>query len=59
MRTCNITQTYVDEDDPWLGILDAEAFAICATANRLKYYSPEKLVFGHDIILPIKHTVDW
>ena len=22
VRTCNITQTYVDEGDPWSGILD-------------------------------------
>ena len=24
--TCNITQNYVDEDDPWLGILAAASF---------------------------------
>ena len=28
VQTLNITQTYVDEDDPWLGIMAAEAFAI-------------------------------
>ena len=32
---------------------------ICLTKNRLKCYSPVKLVFGRDIILPIKHKVDW
>ena len=57
VRTCNITQTYVDEDDPWLWIL--AAFAIFSTTNRLKGYSLGQQVFGRDIILPIKHTVYW
>ena len=51
----NISETYVDEDDPWSGILAAAAFEICSTKNRLKYYSPGQLVFGRDMILAIKH----
>ena len=54
-----MTQTYVDEDEPWLGILAASEFAIFSTTNRLKGYSPGQLVFGRDIIILIKHTVDW
>ena len=35
VRTFNIsTQTYVDEDDPWTGILAAAAFTIHSTTNR-------------------------
>ena len=56
--TFNITKTYVDEDDPWLGILDAVAFAIHSTKNRLKCYIPGQLVLGRDMTLPIKHKVD-
>ena len=26
VRTCNIKQTYIEEDDPWSGILSADAF---------------------------------
>ena len=59
VRTFNITQTYVDEEDPWLGILFAAAFEIFSTTNNLKDYSPGNLIFGRDIILPIKHKVDW
>ena len=59
VRTYNITQTYVDRDDPLPGILSAAAFAIISTTNRLKGYSPVQLIFGRDMILPIKHTVDW
>ena len=28
VRTCNIKQTYIEEDDPWTGILATAAFAI-------------------------------
>ena len=54
-----MTQTYVDEDEPWLGILAASEFAIFSTTNRLKGYSPGQLVFGRDIIILIKHNMYW
>ena len=60
VRTFNIsTQTYVEKNYPRKGILAAAAFGICSTTNRKKCYSPGKLIFVHDIILPIKHRVDW
>ena len=59
MRTCIITQTYFQEDDPQSGILAAAQFENFSTTNRLKGYSPGQLVFGYDMILQIKHTVDW
>ena len=58
-RACNNPQTYIDKDDPWLGILDAGAFEFFSTINRLKGYSPGQLVFGRDMSLLIKHNVDW
>ena len=59
VHTFNISQTYVDKNDPSTGILPAEYFAMLSTTNRLKGCSPCQLVFGHDMILPIKHKVDW
>ena len=59
LRTFNITQTYVDKYDAWLGILNAAAFVIRSTTNMLKAYSLVQLLFIHDIILPIKHKVGW
>ena len=60
MQNFNIsTQTYVDKNDPWLGILATAEFSIISTTNRQKLYSPGKLIFGRDMILPIKHMVDW
>ena len=59
VQTYNIKDTYIYEDDPWLGILAPVAFEICSTENRLEFYSPGQLVFGRGMILPIKHTSDW
>ena len=39
VRNFNITQTYVDKDDPWMGILAAAEFEISSTKNGLKCYS--------------------
>ena len=52
VRNFNITETYVDEDYPWSGMLAAAAFETCSTTNRLKGYSPGQFVFGRDMILP-------
>ena len=59
MRTFIIQQTYFEENDPWTGILDAAEFAIISTTNRQKVNSPCQLIFVYDMILPIKHRVDW
>ena len=60
VRNFNISnQTYFDEDDLWVGILSALAFAISSTTNRQKCYSPGQLIFAHDTIPLIKHRVDW
>ena len=37
----------------------AAEFSIHSTNSRQKGYSPSQLIFGRDIILPIKHRVDW
>ena len=57
MRNFDIKGTYVDKDDPWSGILAAAASGILSK-NGLKGYSPGQLLFGRDMILPIKHKAD-
>ena len=58
VRNFNISQTYIDKNDPWAGILAAAEFAICSTTNNNKWYSLVQLVFGSDMIILIKHKVD-
>ena len=59
MQNCDITQSYVDKNDLRSGILSAAAFVIFSTTNSMKVYNPGQLIFGRDLILPIKHTVYW
>ena len=59
VQTFNIYQTYVNENDPWTGILAAAEFGILSTTNRKKVYSPGQLRFGRDMVLTIKHRLDW
>ena len=59
VRTSNISQTYVDEDEPWSGILAAAVFEIRSTTNRQEGYGPVKLISDRVIILPIELMVDW
>ena len=59
MRIFNIKEKYVDEYDLWLVILSESAFTFRSTVNILKGYSLVKIVFGRDVIILIKHKVDW
>ena len=58
VQNFEITQTFVDKDDSWLGILAAASFSIHSTKIGLKGYSLVQSLFGHDMILLIKHKVD-
>jgi hypothetical protein len=59
IRTFELHENYLDEDDPWKGILAATAFAICATYYITLQKSPGQLIFGRDMIFNIQHTANW
>ena len=59
VRTYNLQETYIDDVDPWMGILEAAAFAVSSTYHTNKCKSPSQLVFGQKMILPINHVADW
>ena len=59
VRTFNISHNYINKNDPWTGILAVAEFTISSTNNRPKVYIPGQLLFGCDMILPIKHEVGW
>ena len=59
VRTFNVKQTYFDKKSLWTNILAAAAFVILSTTNKQKGYSPGQLIFGRDMIPPIKHRVGW
>ena len=59
VRSYDLKETYVDNADPWMGILAAAAFVVRSTYHRTKPKIPGQLVLGQDIILPISYVVNW
>ena len=59
VRTFELQDNYLDEDDPWKGILSATAFAVRATYHTTLQKSPGQLVFGRDMIFNVEHTANW
>ena len=59
IRTFELQENYLDNEDPWPGILSAAAFAIHATYHTTTQKSPGQLVFGRDMIFNIKHQANW
>ena len=59
IRTFKLEDNYLDEDDPWKGILSATAFAVRSTFHTTLRQTPGPLVFGCDMIFNIKHKANW
>jgi hypothetical protein len=59
IRTFELENNYLDEDDPWKGILSATAFAIRSTLHTSLKSTPGQLVFGRDMIFNIQHIANW
>ena len=59
IRTFELQDNYLDEEDPWTGVLSAAAFAVCATYHTTLQKTPGQLVFGRDMIMNINHTANW
>ena len=59
IRKFELKTNYLDQDDPWKGILSATAFAVRSTYHTTLKKTPRQLVFGRDMILNIKHIANW
>ena len=59
IRTFDLNNTEVEEENPWSGILAATMFAIRSTVHTTSQYTPMQLVFGRDSILNVAHTANW
>jgi hypothetical protein len=53
IRTFELEDNYLDEEDPWEDILTATSFAVCPTFHTTLHQSPGQLVFGRDMIFNI------
>jgi transposase InsO family protein len=59
LRTFEFEEQDLPEDDPWTSFLSAAAFAIRSTYHTTLGATPAQLIFGRDMILPLKFTADW
>ena len=59
IRTFEVQERELDEDDPWKGILTAIMFALRATYHTTTQASSMQLVFGQDTMLNIGFKADW
>ncbi len=59
IRAFELEKHYLDDEDPWKGILAATAFAIRSTLHTTLKKTPGQLVFGRDMIFNIQHQADW
>jgi hypothetical protein len=59
IRTFELEDHYLDQDDPWAGLFAATAFAVRSTYHTTLQKTPGQLVFGRDMIFNIQHTANW
>jgi hypothetical protein len=59
IRTFELENNYLDDNDPWKGILSATAFAVQSTFHTTLQNTPGQLVFGCNMILNAKHEANW
>ncbi len=59
IQTFELQTNYLDEDNPWKGVLSATAFAIRCTYHTTLQKTPGQIVSGRDLIFNIKHTAKW
>ena len=59
IRTFDVEQIDLDEDDPFAGLVSAVGFAIRSTYHTTLQATPGQLVFGRDMIFPIEYVADW
>ena len=46
VRTYNLQETYIDDADPWMGILATSDFVVCSTYHRTKGKISGQMDFG-------------
>jgi hypothetical protein len=59
IQTFELESNYLDEDDPWKGILSATAFAVRSTFHTSLQSTPGQHVFRGDMIFNIQHIANW
>ena len=59
LRTFDLDNVELDPVRPWDKFLSAVAFAVRSTYHTTLEATPGQLVYGRDMLLPIKFNYDW
>lgn len=59
LRAFELEERDLDDSNPWDEFLTAAAYAIRSTHHTTLKASPAQLVFGRDMLLPVKFVADW
>ena len=59
IRTFQVQDNYLDQQDPWKGILAAAMFALRSTYHMALQATPTQVVFGRDAIMPTQFEANW
>ena len=59
LRTFELEERELDSQDTWKSFLAAAAFSIRSTYHTTLEATPAQLVFGRDMLLPVKFQADW
>ena len=59
IRTMEVYDQDLDQEEPFKKVISATCFAIRSTVHTTTQYTPMQLVFGHDAILNIAHEASW
>jgi hypothetical protein len=59
LKTFELQERELKENDPWSTFLASAAFAIRSTYHTTLQATPGQLVFGFDMLLPIKFKANW
>jgi transposase InsO family protein len=59
IRTFDVDNIDLEDNDPFAGLVSAVCFAIRSTYHTTLQATPGQLVFGRDMIFPIEHIADW
>ena len=59
LRTFELEERELDTHNPWDEFLTSAAYAIRSTHHTTLQASPAQLVYGRDMLLPVKFVADW
>ena len=59
LRTFELEEQELDDENPWEPFMTAVAYAIRSTYHTTLQATPGQIIFGRDMVLPVSMRTDW